>query len=101
MFRRQKWKLLSSEWDHDHCRGCGARFAANPVDWKGKVYTEGWVTLLPGSEKNVDPPRLVEGYLAVPSPKLDGFQSDWLCPECFDTCKDKLEFVVAPSTRNE
>jgi hypothetical protein len=30
------------------------------------------------------------------SPKRSGFQLDWLCPKCFEACRQELGFVVDP-----
>ncbi len=37
------------------------------------------------------------GKTLVPSTKLRGFQLDWLCPKCFETCRQELGFVVDPA----
>jgi hypothetical protein len=34
------------------------------------------------------------GMVLVPSPKLGGFQLDWLCPKCFEACRQALGFVI-------
>ena len=99
VFRWQRWEQLSPDWDHDHCHGCWARFAARPEEWQGLVQTEGWVTLWPADEtadKLVTELR-ENGYVCVPSPKPAGFQIDWICPECFETVRQDLELTINPT----
>ncbi len=47
VFRWQRYRTLSSNWNHDHCKGCSARFAERPDEWADPVHTAGWVTLWP------------------------------------------------------
>jgi len=101
IFRWQRYTTVSSDWNHDHCQGCSARFAERPDEWEGAVHTEGWVTLWPVVNTGQTEEELVSKFRAagktlVPSPKFRGFQLDWLCPKCFDTCRQELEFVVNP-----
>src|SRR5215471_20326005 len=90
VFRWQRYKELSPQWDHDHCRGCWARFAEQPEEWQDPVYTEGWVTLWPIGDTAKEEAEMISefhaaGKVLVPSPKLNGFQLDWLCPDCFNS----------------
>jgi hypothetical protein len=95
VFRRQVWRELSPDWDHDHCKACWARFAARREEWSDNVYTEGYVTLWPRS--SVGTPLLVaDGYQCVPAPAVGGFQLDWLCPGCFDAVREELGLVLDP-----
>src|SRR5260370_37542856 len=101
VFRWQPYRALSSDWNHDHCNGCWARFAEQPSEWAGTVHTEGGVTLWPAVNPARTEAELVSKCRAaemtlIPSPKLHGFQLDWLCPECFETCRQELGFVVDP-----
>lgn len=101
VFRWQRYKELAPDWDHDHCNGCWARFAERPGDWNDTVHTEGWVTLWPlkitrqEEEEQVAKWRAA-GMRLVPAPRLDGVQLDWVCPECFEICRQELAFVVDP-----
>jgi hypothetical protein len=99
VFRWQRYKARSPDWSHDHCDGCSARFAERPDQWAGAVYTEGWVTLWPvtrhGEEELVAKWRAA-GQVLVPSPKVGGFQLNWLCPKCFEACRQELGFVIDP-----
>jgi hypothetical protein len=99
VFRWQVYKALSPNWNHDHCKGCWARFAERPEEWRDTVHTEGWVTLWPTHHKAKEEEEIVAEWRAerkvlVPSPKPGGFQLDWLCPTCFETCRQELGFVV-------
>jgi len=101
VFRWQRYKAASPQWNHDHCAGCSTRFAEHPEEWLGVVHTEGWVTLwpvkiAPGREQQVVSEWRAAGKVLVPSPKLNGFQLDWICPKCFETCRAELEFTVDP-----
>ena len=98
IFRWQRYRMLSADWDHDHCLGCWARFAEQPDQWRDEVHTEGWVTLWPVDETaNPEPLSATEtGYICIPSPKPGGFQLDWLCPRCFEACRERLGFTVDP-----
>ncbi len=102
VFRWQRYRTLSSNWNHDHRKGCSARFAERPDEWADPVHTEGWVTLWPVANTGQTEEELVSKWRAagktlVPSPKLRGFQLDWLCPKCFETCRQELGFVVDPA----
>jgi hypothetical protein len=62
---------------------------------------EGWLTLRrsiadPAKESDLISQFRAAGKSLVPSPKPGGFQLDWLCPQCFETCREELEFVVDP-----
>jgi len=39
VFRWQIYKALTPDWDHDHCKGCWARFAERPEEWRDTVHT--------------------------------------------------------------
>ena len=101
VFRWQPYKALSPSWNHDHCGGCSTRFAERPDQWNDEVHTEGWVTLWPVTSTAEEDAELVAkwraaGQVLVPSPKRGGFQLDWVCPKCFESCRESLEFVVDP-----
>src|SRR5689334_15847651 len=92
VFRWQIYRILRADWDHDHCHGCRARFAEKPDEWPDAVHTEGWVTLMPslnpGKSEVVSPTPA--GYTFIATPKLGGYQLDWLCPKCFEACREEL-----------
>jgi hypothetical protein len=99
VFRWQIYKVRSPDWDHDHCGGCWARFAERPEEWRDPVQTEGWVTLWPTQCTSKEEAEFVAnlraaGKVVVPSPKLGGFQLDWLCAKCFEACRQELAFVT-------
>jgi hypothetical protein len=101
VFRWQLYKAPSPSWNHDHCGGCSTRFAERPEEWNDEVHTEGWVTLWPVTSTTEQEAELVAnwraaGQVLVPSPKRSGFQLDWLCPTCFEACRQELGFVVDP-----
>jgi hypothetical protein len=101
VFRWQAYKELAPDWDHDHCNGCWARFAERPEEWGDVVHTEGWVTLWSAKGTGTCEDELIakwraQGHLVVPSPKPNGFQLDWLCPTCFETCREEFGFVIDP-----
>jgi hypothetical protein len=95
VFRWERWKQLSDNWNHDHCKACWARFAERPEEWNGMVHAEGWVTLWPTGESATEPIRGA-GQIFIPSPKFRGFQMDWLCSSCFESVREELGFVVDP-----
>jgi hypothetical protein len=100
-FLWQPYRAVSPSWNHDHCGGCSARFAERPQDWNDEVHAEGWVTLWPVTSTAEQEAELVSkwsaaGQVLVPSPKRNGFQLDWLCPNCFEACRQQLGFVVDP-----
>jgi hypothetical protein len=101
VFRWQGYNQLAPGWSHDHCNGCWARFAEKPDQWPDTVHTEGWVTLWPVRHNPEEEQELIAkfrsmGQVLVPSPKLHGFQLDWVCPECFEACRQELGFVIDP-----
>ena len=98
VFRWQHYRMLRSDWDHDHCSGCRARFAERPEEWPDTVHTEGFVALMPAlntDESEVASPSPT-GHRWIASPKLGGYQLDWFCPECFNACREELGFIVDP-----
>ena len=97
VFRWQPYRQLSVDWDHDHCKGCWARFAERPHEWNDAVQTAGWVTLWPvgsDAESAYISEARAAGHVCIPSPKMGGFQLDWICAECFEGCCQELDFVV-------
>lgn len=99
VFRWQNYRMLRADWDHDHCLGCWVRFAERPYEWPDEVHTAGWVTLWPVQDTDVaSQPRSLTsaGLTYVSSPTMNGYQLDWLCPECFEACRELLGFVVDP-----
>jgi hypothetical protein len=101
VFRWQAYAQRSPDWDHDHCSGCWARFAERPDEWTDTVHTEGWVTLWPTRGSPESEEELVAkfrsvGQRLVPSPKLHGFQLDWICPNCFEIGRSELAFLDDP-----
>ena len=102
VFRRQRWKQLSPEWDHDHCHGCWARFAERPEEWEEVVQTEGYVTLWPANDTadQLITDAREGGYVCVPSPKPGGFQLDWICTDCFESVRQDLELTINPMHPN-
>jgi len=101
VFRWQRYKEPSPQWNHDHCSGCWARFAERPEEWQDLVHTEGWVTLWPVGDTAKEEAKTISefraaGKVIVPSPELKGFQLDWLCPKCFEETREQLGFVVDP-----
>jgi hypothetical protein len=100
VFRWQKYAQPSKQWSHDHCGGCMATFAERP--WNEGILTEGWVTLWPIKERpDEENETLVRfrsaGYVIVSSPKIRGFQLDWVCPDCFESVREELAFAVDPN----
>jgi hypothetical protein len=82
-------------------RVVGLGFAERPEEWKDVVHTEGWVTLWPvtltaQTEEELVAKWRAAGKILVPSPRLGGFQLDWVCPKCFETCCQELAFVIDP-----
>jgi len=72
-----------------------------PEEWNDEVHTDGWVTLWPVTTTAEGESELVAkwraaGQVLVPSPKRSAFQLDWLCPKCFEACREDLGFVVDP-----
>jgi hypothetical protein len=101
VFRWQRYRELAPDWNHDHCKACWARFAERPDEWTDTVHTEGWVTLWPLHHNPEEEQELIArfrsiGEVLVPSPKPHGFQLDWVCPECFEACREELGFVIDP-----
>lgn len=69
--RRVRYSTYSSEWDHDHCSGCWAKFMElDPPE--GTVLHEGYTT-------SSDHPRGADYW--------------WVCPTCFDDFKDAMEWT--------
>src|ERR1700687_476433 len=65
---------FSADWNHDHCAGCGARFA----EFDG-------------------PDILREGYTTGPDYKK-GARYEWVCEQCFSDLKDEMGWSVGTAT---
>ena len=64
------WWLRSASWDHDHCAGCWATFAA----FSGPdIQHEGYTTC--------------EDY-----PRGEGYE--WVCVQCFADLRDEMRWEV-------
>lgn len=94
-FRWTEYKTVSLEWDHDHCHCCWVRFAQDPEAWRDEVLTAGWMTLWP-VKPDRQPPQVAPGWKCVSAPTFDGHQPEWVCPECFEACREELGFRVEP-----
>jgi len=87
-----KYRAPSDEWDHDHCRGCWAKFA----DLHGPgILHEGYVTALP-IEETSEPEFIArckaEGFYCIPQPAVGDRTLHWFCPQCFEDFRDELGF---------
>jgi hypothetical protein len=99
VFRWQPYRTPSADWDHDHCPGCWTRFAERLREWGDAVHTQGRVTLWPANSdaesEYISNAKAAE-HACVPSPKIGGFQLDWICSTCFEACRHELGFIVDP-----
>ncbi|WP_454713659.1 hypothetical protein [Caulobacter segnis] len=77
---RFQWKRHTSceIWDHDHCEGCLTTFSEH--------FEEG-----PGSD-----PILREGFTTC-SDYVHGSDYAWVCPDCWETFKDAMKWVLVPT----
>jgi hypothetical protein len=73
-FQRKPYRLYREGWDHDHCAGCGAKFALED-DPSEPVYREGYATC---------------------ADYVHGAEYDWVCVNCFAEFKDAMGWVEVP-----
>lgn len=102
VFRWEKWRQPSLDWDHDHCGGCWVRFAdPTRFDYKEPVFGEGWLTVCyvePSSEPEGSflAEARASGARVVESPKANNYLRAWFCPECFEIGRAEFGFTVDP-----
>jgi len=95
-FRLARYEAPSAEWDHDHCKGCWAKFGSLEGP---DILQSGYVTRTPSVES--PEPEMVRAsketrWVMIPEPEVQGFHSHWLCPKCFGNFRDVLEFQLEP-----
>ena len=69
-FVRKNYTQYSPEWDHDHCAVCTIRFAEFDVEGEEVLH---------------------EGY-AITADYDKGADYEWICPECFDASKNRMDW---------
>jgi len=95
-FRYAKYKAPTSDWDHDHCKGCWAKFA----EFDGPdILHEGYVSAKP-YEPTPESEFIIrarkEGKRVIPKPAVDGFTLHWVCPLCFEDFRGVLGLRLEP-----
>lgn len=73
-FAYRPYRRWSASWDHDHCDGCMVGFSEDSAE----DLHEGWTTTA-AYEK--------------------GAEYCWVCSECFDRHKDRLDWCEVTDTR--
>jgi len=99
-FRFTTYEASTNDSDHDHCRGCWAKFA----DFEGPdILHEGYVhakPFEPRPESEFVTECSARGMRCIPQPLLKGCQLNWLCSQCFNDFRESLGFsLLAESTR--
>lgn len=93
-FRLTAYTSPGEEWDHDHCEGCWAKFADSDgpdLLHEGYCHAERFEIapepdLVKGAKK--------QGMRVVAQPSVDGSRLHWVCPECFQTFREALDFKL-------
>jgi hypothetical protein len=71
---RRPYRQWTKAWDHDHCEVCDASFSEDhPGDLR-----DGWTT--------------TAGYEM-------GAEYCWVCSDCFDRCRDEMDWAVVSDPR--
>jgi len=87
----------STEWEHDHCEGCWAKFALS--DQPGTLH-RGYLTTIGLNADGTSEPATVRpsrstANSAVPKPDANV----WICPKCFEEFRVTLGWKL--QSRNE
>jgi hypothetical protein len=70
-FRRKAYRQYREGWDHDHCAFCGAKFM----------------------EAKADVPDTLHEVYAATEAWIHGADYDWLCDECFQFLKTRIDLI--------
>ncbi|HET6934857.1 MAG TPA: hypothetical protein VFI72_08460 [Candidatus Angelobacter sp.] len=93
-FRFAEYCLPSQGWDHDHCEGCWAKFAeydGPDVLHKGYVHIKLYEE---GPEPEFITKCKEQGMRVFRQPAVEGSQSSWVCPACFEDFRELLNFTL-------
>jgi hypothetical protein len=84
----------SADWDHDHCRGCMAKFALFDAP---EILRSGYFTRIRFGDESIVEPEIIRQaresgreVLAKPDAK------EWVCPDCFQAFRETLAWKLAP-----
>ena len=67
-FVRKAYRDYRPGWDHDHCAVCGVKLAEPSIEGEGILH---------------------EG-LGITADYSHGADYEWVCPACFEACKDQM-----------
>lgn len=101
-FFRKVYQPPSSDWDHDHCWGCWAKFVDTSYERGNdthELYHEGYVTFVPRTMTIADEERLKaeaarKGLELTVAPASDGQTDIWVCPKCFEQFRTQLGWTI-------
>jgi hypothetical protein len=102
-FSRRDYKPLSTEWEHEHCLGCWAKFVDSsyyaPND-DHEIYHDGFVTYAKSdwtaaSEAEVEAEAKQKGLNVTIQPSVNGQFEIWVCMKCFEQFRDHLDFKLS------
>jgi len=87
----------SKDWDHDHCKGCWAKFAE--LDAPDILHT-GYFTTTQPRDKPPEEPELIKksrelGHKVIA--KSDA--KIWVCKECFEEFRETLGWKLKSATQ--
>src|SRR4051794_21017312 len=71
-------EIKPTEWDHDHCDFCWAKFMDT------SRFDEEW--------RKARPDVLDAGY--TPAPPNPGFGNAWICPQCFEDFRERFAWTI-------
>lgn len=113
-FRPAVYRKPSDQWDHDHCEGCWAKFAefdGSDILHEGYVYSEraleepsrpigdlfskmSMPELADAPERHLTMVPKEPEMRIVGQPLVNGHRLHWLCDDCFQACRDALDFRI-------
>jgi hypothetical protein len=92
VFRRERFRAPSADWDHEHCALCWAKFMDSDAP---DVLREGYLCQPFGSTEEIAPEEerttYTEGYRIVAAPTAD----EWVCATCFSDFEARFGWTVA------
>jgi hypothetical protein len=95
-FELAEYEPPSTDWDHDHCEGCWAKFATFGAP---EIQRKGYFVVSAVSHEPTQEPEFIkraresgQSVMAKPDNKK------WICQECFEEFREFLKWKVKSST---
>jgi hypothetical protein len=95
-FQLADYSAPSTDWDHDHCEGCAAKFA----EFDGpEILHSGYFTIYEIGSPNREMPEFItqlheQGRKVLAKPDVNR----WVCKECFEEFRETLDWKLKSET---